>query len=75
MSFFNQLGGQPRQNMNPMQMMSQFRQDPIGALTKAGYNIPQGLNNPQQIIQHLLQTGQINNNKLAMLQRMAGGMR
>lgn len=75
MSFFNQLSKQPRQNVNPMQMMSQFRQDPIGALTKAGYNIPQGLNNPQQIIQHLLQTGQINNNKLAMLQRMAGGMR
>ena len=75
MSFFNQLSKQPRQNVNPMQMMSQFRQDPIGALTKAGYNIPQGLNNPQQIIQHLLQTGQINNNKLAMLQRMAGSMR
>ena len=75
MSFFNQLSKQPRQNVIPMQMMSQFRQDPIGALTKAGYNIPQGLNNTQQIIQHLLQTGQINNNKLAMLQRMAGGMR
>ena len=75
MSFFNQLGKQPRQNVNPMQMMSQFRQDPVGALTKAGYNIPNGMNNPQQIIQHLLQTGQVNNNKLAMLKRMASGMR
>ncbi len=47
--------------LNPMQLMSayqQFIQNPMGMLSQK-YNIPQNMNNPQDIIQHLLNSGQI----------------
>ena len=61
MSLFNNLGQnqQPTQQMNPMQMVQQLQSNPVGFLKNAGYNIPEGLNNPNQIIQHLLQSGQV----------------
>lgn len=54
-----------------MQMLSQLRSNPVGMLKQAGYNIPEGMNNPQQIVNHLLNSGQINNSKLSMAQQMA----
>ncbi len=44
-----------------MQMYQQFRANPMQMLAKR-YNFPQGMNmsNPGDIIQHLLNTGQIN---------------
>lgn len=54
MSIFNQLGQQ-----NPMQMMQQLRQDPVGMLQRAGLNVPAGMTDPQQIINHLMQSGQV----------------
>jgi hypothetical protein len=61
MSLFDNLGQnqQPTQQMNPMQMVQQLQSNPVGFLKNAGYNIPEGLNNPNQIIQHLLQSGQV----------------
>lgn len=56
---------------NPMQYMGQFMKNPIGALRQAGYNIPDGMSNPQQIVNHLINNGQLNNSKLAQLQNMA----
>lgn len=47
---------------NPMQMleiMNSLSQNPMAVLSKFGLNIPNGLNNPQDIIQHLLNSGQI----------------
>lgn len=44
--------------MQMSQMYSQFMQNPMGMLSRR-YNIPQNLNNPQEIIQHLLNSGQI----------------
>ncbi|MBP5726148.1 MAG: hypothetical protein J6Y48_03635 [Clostridia bacterium] len=66
---FNALGGNPMGNM--MQMLNQLKQNPMALLQRAGYNIPANLNNPQQIIQHLTQTGQINQNQLNKAQQMA----
>ena len=68
MSIFDRLNQQP---MN----MQQLQQDPIGAAQRAGYNIPQELaGNPQAMVQHLLQSGQISNPMLQkimpMIQRM-----
>lgn len=54
MSILNQLGQQ-----NPMQMMQQLRQDPVGMLQRAGLNVPAGMTDPQQIINHLMQSGQV----------------
>ena len=68
--FFNALGsgGNP---MNPMQMLSQLRSNPLAMLQKAGYNIPQNLNDPQAIIQHLMNSGQITQQQMNNAQRMA----
>ena len=66
---FNALGGNPMGNM--MQMLTQLKQNPMALLQRAGYNIPANLNSPQQIIQHLTQTGQINQNQLTQAQQMA----
>ena len=45
--------------MNIIQMMNQFRQNPMAMLSKR-FNIPQNMtNDPNAIIQHLMNTGQI----------------
>ena len=71
MSIFQQLGQAPQQVGNPMQMLSQLRSNPVGMLKQAGYNIPDGMTNPQQIVNHLLNSGQVNNGRLNMAQQMA----
>ena len=66
---FNALGGGSMGNM--MQMLAQLRQNPVGLLQKAGFNIPANINGPQAILQHLTQTGQINQQQLNHAQQMA----
>ena len=44
--------------MNIMQMANQFKRNPMSMLQQK-FNIPQNLNDPNQIIQHLLNTGQV----------------
>lgn len=56
---------------NPMQYMGQFMQNPVGALRQAGYSIPDGLTDPRQIVDHLINNGQLNQGRLAQLQNMA----
>ena len=69
---FGLLGGNgmPGPLGNMMQMLGQLKQNPLGLLQRAGYNIPANLNDPQQIIQHLTQTGQINQAQLNQAQQM-----
>jgi len=64
MSLFDKVnGGQ----MN----MQQLQQDPIGMAQKAGYNIPQNLaGNPQAMVQHLINSGQIGGPKLQQAMQM-----
>jgi hypothetical protein len=65
MSLFEKLNGQPQMNMQ------QLQQDPIGMAQKAGYNIPQNLaSNPQAMVQHLIQSGQIGGQKLQQAMQM-----
>lgn len=71
MGMFDQLGKGQQVQQNPMQMLSQLRSNPVGMLKQAGYNIPDGMTNPQQIINHLLNSGQINQGRLNMAQQMA----
>ena len=58
MGVFENLGQKP-QRSNPMQMLQQLRSNPVGVLKQAGYNIPDGMNNPQQMVSYLLQSGQV----------------
>lgn len=39
-------------------MANQFKQNPMAMLSKR-FNIPDNMNDPNQIIQHLLNTGQV----------------
>lgn len=45
-------------NANLLSMISQFKSNPMQMLYQR-YNIPKDIQNPQDIIQHLLNTGQI----------------
>lgn len=69
--FFSALGGAPVGGMNPMAMLNQLKQNPLGLLRQAGYNVPENLSNPQAIIQHLMNSGQISQAQLNQAQQMA----
>lgn len=61
-------------NNNFMQMLSQFKANPMQMLIQNKLNVPQSMmNDPNKIINHLLQTGQVNqqqvNNAYQMMQR------
>ena len=49
-------------NVNPQQqqqMLQQLMNDPRGMGQKAGYQIPDGITDPQAMVMHLIQTGQV----------------
>ena len=63
--------------MNPMQLLAQFKQNPMQFFAQRKLNVPQNLmNDPQAIINHLMQTGQVNqqqvNQAYQALQRFGG---
>lgn len=69
---FQALNGQtPAPLANIQAALSQIKANPGKLLKSRGLNIPDGMNDPQQIINHLLSSGQINNNRLAQVQQMA----
>ena len=51
------LGGAPQPNL--MQMIQQIRSNPMQFIQRAGFRIPQNMTDPNAIIQHLMQTGQV----------------
>lgn len=76
MSLFDSLGSQKQQAFqNPAQALQQLRANPAETLKMAGINIPNGMTNPQQIIQHLIQSGQVPQNRLAQVMQMLQGTR
>ncbi|MBP5720405.1 MAG: hypothetical protein J6W82_05015 [Bacteroidales bacterium] len=72
MSIFDQLG---QANANPMQMLQQLRADPAAFLGKAGLSIPAGMTSPQQILQHLMQSGQVTQGRYQQAMQMMGKMK
>lgn len=66
---FNAIGGgQP----NMMQMLSQLKQNPMQFLMQRKFNVPQNMaNDPNAILNHLLQTGQVNQNQINSAYQMA----
>ena len=62
-------GNMPR--VNPMQMLQQLRQNPVQMLRQAGLNVPDNLNDPNQIIQHLMNSGQISQQNYERARQMA----
>lgn len=85
MGLFDKLGGQqnPPRQMDPRQMQEQMREqmqrdvgqikaNPESFLKERGFNIPEGMNDAQQITKYLLQTGQIGNSRLQTVMKMFG---
>lgn len=66
---YNQM--QPQQN-NPLMMLNQIKQNPYAVLSQR-FNLPQNMNNPNDILQYLLNTNQVTqqqvNNIMVTLQR------
>ena len=56
MSLFDRIGNQG----SMQQQLQQLKQNPAQMLRQAGMNVPENLmGNPQAIVQHLIQTGQV----------------
>lgn len=76
MGLFDRLGGQQAQQQITPDMMRQeigsIKANPGSYLSQHGFNIPDGMTDPRQITQHLLQTGQVGGGRLQQVMRMFG---
>lgn len=67
MSLFESLRPQ-----NPMQILQQIQNNPAAMLAQRGLTVPEGMRDPQQIVQHLVNSGQVSNSRLQMAMQMMG---
>lgn len=65
----------PLMGMNPMQMVQQLKANPIQFLQRAGYNVPSNLNSPNDIIQHLMNSGQVSQDAYNRARQMVAQFR
>lgn len=56
---------------NMMQMLQILQQNPVQFLRSRGLNVPQDLNNPNAIIQYLMNTGQVSQKQYQQARMMA----
>ena len=73
MSLFERLNNSGQQKQNPAQVLQQIKSNPAEFLKQAGFTIPTGTNDPQQIINHLLQSGQVQQSRYAQVMQMLRG--
>lgn len=59
--------GTPQGITNPFQMLNALRTNPSAILRARGLNVPDGMSNPQEIVNHLLQSGQVPQARYAQL--------
>ena len=52
-----------------MNLYQQFQQNPMQMLSRR-FNIPQNINNPNDIVQHLLNTGQVSQSQVNQVMQM-----
>lgn len=60
--------------INPAMLM-QLMQNPSQVLRQAGFNVPANLNNPNAIIQHLMNSGQVTQQRYEQARQMAAQFR
>lgn len=63
-----------QQKPDLMTMLSQLKQNPA-AMLSAKYSVPQGMTDPNEILQHLLTTGQVSQDQVNRLMQMRQFMR
>ena len=78
MGLFDRIGSQRQQPQNMQDTLRQLQSDPAGMAKQKGWNIPDNMmGNPQAMVQHLIQTGQVGGPMLQqvmpMIQRLTGG--
>ena len=56
-------------NNNFIGMLNQFKQNPIAMLSRK-YNIPQDMKDPNEILQHLLNSGQVSQAQVNQVMKM-----
>lgn len=63
--------------MNPMMnsVLSQMKHNPMQFLTQKGFNIPQNMNDPNAIIQYLMNTGQVSQTQYDQAMRTINQLR
>ena len=59
------------QTANPMQMLMQIKNNPMAFLQRAGMRVPSNITDPNAIIQHLLNSGQISQQSYDRARQMA----
>lgn len=82
MGLFDRLGqNTPEQQMNPQKVQQAFQSDltslkanPIAYAKSHGKNIPDGMTDPNQMIQYLLKSTQVNNPRYQMVMRLINSM-
>ena len=60
---------------NPMQMLMMLKQNPAQLLQQAGFRIPVNLSDPNAIIQHLMNSGQVTQQRYEQVRQMASQFR
>lgn len=58
-------------NNDIFSMLNQLRANPMQFLLQRRMNIPQGMNDPNAIMQHLLSTGQVSQDQINRAYQMA----
>lgn len=61
----------PMMSANPMQLLQQLRANPVQMLRQAGLNVPDNLSSPNDIIQHLMNSGQVSQERYNQARQMA----
>lgn len=56
--------------MNMMKMFQQFRNNPMQMLSRR-FSIPDGINDPNEILQHLVNTNQVSQDQINQISQMA----
>lgn len=73
MGLFDSLSKEKKQGMQtPMQMLQDLKYNPVNTLSQAGYTIPDGMNDPMQIVQHLVTSGQVTQKRYSQIMQMMG---
>ena len=58
-----------QQQNNFLSTLNQFKQNPVAMLSRK-YNIPQDMTDPNQILQHLLNSGQVSQEQVNRIMQM-----
>lgn len=56
--------------MNMMKMFQQFKSNPMQMLSRR-FSIPEGVNDPNEILQHLVNTNQVSQDQINQISQMA----